>query len=84
MEINEQKFTRAELENKLDFMYEAYMENLRYLHKLGRCTFMPSLEKAEEETKEKVEAIRLAIQHLYPKKIEYEYSIGWAHVRRKQ
>ena len=86
MEINEQKFTREELESQLDFMHRAYIESLEELHRLSRSE-LPYLELrgAKKLTDEKVEAMRLAIQHLYPG-IKYEHSYGWSRIklRRKQ
>ena len=84
MEINEQKFTRAELENLLRFMHGAYIDGLEELHRLSKGELpYPELRGAKKLTDEKVEAIRLAIQHLYPSKAKYKYSYGWANIRRK-
>ena len=82
MEINEQKFTRAELESLLDFMHTGYVDGLELLHKLsGGELSLGELRGAKKLTDEKVEAMRLAIQHLYPE-IKYEHSYGWACMKK--
>ena len=66
MEINKQKFTRGELEVMLDYAFGHYEECIKKIRK--KMDKEDGTTLAIADMKEKQEAIRLAIQHLYPKK----------------